>query len=120
MLFASSRPNLTLIITTSSSQYAFPPIPPIFLNPPKSAMAASIGSRCSDGFNPFARTNPKIEIELLGQMEGRVKAYTTGDKIEGVVKITVDHDTRFDEVEIALQGELLPISSMLDNAGLQT
>ena len=84
-------------------------------------MAASIVSRGSDGFNPFApRGNPKIEIELLGQMEGRVKAYTTGDKIEGVVKITVDHDTRFDEVEIALQGELLPISSMLDNAGLQT
>lgn len=74
-------------------------------------MAASIVSLGSDSFNPFAsRPYPKIEIELLGQIEGRVKAYTTGDQIEGVAKITVEHDTRFDEIEITLQGQFSLIS----------
>ncbi|KAJ5998375.1 hypothetical protein N7451_006185 [Penicillium sp. IBT 35674x] len=68
-------------------------------------MATSIMSRGSEGLDVFARRSiPKIEIDLEGQKPGLVNSYTTGDYIEGIAKITVDQDTRFDEIEIILQG----------------
>ncbi|KAJ5679861.1 hypothetical protein N7462_008105 [Penicillium macrosclerotiorum] len=67
--------------------------------------AISVVSRGSDTLDAWTRrSNPKISIELAGQQKGLVNSYTTGDQIEGVANITVDQDTRFDEVEIVLQG----------------
>ncbi|OOQ87026.1 arrestin (or S-antigen), N-terminal domain protein [Penicillium brasilianum] len=67
--------------------------------------ARSIMSHGSETLDVFTRrSQPKIEIELVGQKPGLVNSYTTGDQIEGNVKITVDADTRFDEVEITFQG----------------
>lgn len=68
-------------------------------------MATSIMSRGSEGLDVFARrSTPKIDIDLEGQKPGLVNSYTTGDYIEGTAKITVDQETRFDEIEIILQG----------------
>ncbi|KAJ5918014.1 hypothetical protein N7454_010389 [Penicillium verhagenii] len=68
-------------------------------------MATSIISRGSDTLDVFARrSTPKIEINLQGQKPGLVNSYTTGDYIEGTANITVDQETRFDEIEIILQG----------------
>ena len=69
--------------------------------------ARSIMSHGSETLDIFTRRSvPKVEIELVGQKPGLVNSYTTGDQIEGSVKITVDADTRFDEVEIVFQGTL--------------
>ncbi|KAJ5087324.1 hypothetical protein N7456_010940 [Penicillium angulare] len=68
-------------------------------------MATSIISRGSDTLDVWARrSTPKIDITLDGQKPGLVNSYTTGDQIEGTAKITVDQETRFDEIEIILQG----------------
>ncbi|CAI7583620.1 hypothetical protein N7533_009026 [Penicillium manginii] len=68
-------------------------------------VATSVISRGSETFDVFTRrSQPKIEIDLVGQTPGLVSSYTTGDHIEGTVTITVEHETRFDEVEIAFQG----------------
>ncbi|KAJ5272972.1 hypothetical protein N7478_008097 [Penicillium angulare] len=68
-------------------------------------MATSIVSRGSDTLDVWTRrSTPKIEITLDGQKPGLVNSYTTGDQIEGVAKITVDTEIRFDEIEINLQG----------------
>jgi hypothetical protein len=64
----------------------------------------SHGSETLDVFT--RRSQPKVEVELVGQKPGLVNSYTTSDQIEGSVKITVDADTRFDEVEIIFQGML--------------
>jgi hypothetical protein len=70
-------------------------------------VATSVISRGSETFDVFTRrSQPKIEIDLVGQTPGLVSSYTTGDHIEGTVTITVEHETRFDEVEIAFQGRL--------------
>lgn len=66
------------------------------------ASSISIGSETLDVFT--RRSQPKVDIELNGQKPGFVNSYTTGDQIEGTAIISVDHDTRFDEVEIVLQG----------------
>lgn len=64
-------------------------------------------SHSSETLDVFTRRSvPKVEIELVGQKPGLVNSYTTGDQIEGSANITVDADTRFDEVEIVLQGKL--------------
>ena len=62
----------------------------------------SHGSETLDVFT--RRSQPKVEIELVGQKPGLVNSYTTNDQIEGSAKIIVDADTRFDEVEIIFQG----------------
>ncbi|KAJ5621407.1 hypothetical protein N7528_006190 [Penicillium herquei] len=68
-------------------------------------MATSIISRGSETLDIWPRRPaPKIEIDLVGQKPGLVNSYTTGDRVEGVANITVDHETRFDEIEIILQG----------------
>ncbi|KAJ5623550.1 hypothetical protein N7490_012155 [Penicillium lividum] len=67
-------------------------------------MATSIISRGSETLELFRRSTPKIEIDLQGQKPGQVNSYTTGDYIEGTARITVDLETRFDEIEIILQG----------------
>lgn len=67
--------------------------------------ARSIMSHGSETLDVFTRrSQPKVDIELVGQKPGLVNSYTTSDQIEGSVKITVDADTRFDEVEIIFQG----------------
>lgn len=49
-------------------------------------------------------SRPKVSIDLVGQGSGPIITYTTWDRIEGTVSIEVDHDTRFDDVEIAFEG----------------
>jgi hypothetical protein len=52
---------------------------------------------------------PAIEIELDDSRHGTqgsyVTSYSTMDTIEGTVKITAPHDTRFEDVQIAFTGE---------------
>ncbi|KAJ5730408.1 uncharacterized protein N7483_004916 [Penicillium malachiteum] len=68
-------------------------------------MATSIISRGSDTLDIWPRRPaPKVDIDLVGQKPGLVNSYTSGDRVEGVANITVDHETRFDEIEIILQG----------------
>lgn len=50
------------------------------------------------------RSQPKIEIDLAGQKPGHVNCYTTAESIEGIVTITVEHETRFDDIEIVFEG----------------
>lgn len=74
--------------------------------------ATSIISRGSETLDVFTRrSQPKIEVNLAGQKPGLVNSYATGDQIEGTVIITVDQETRFDEVEIVFQGTELRSSS---------
>lgn len=58
---------------------------------------------------------PSIEINLHGAhgTHGRyVTSYATMDTIEGTVDITVAHDTRFEDIEIAFTGAF-PITSSI-------
>lgn len=72
--------------------------------------ATSVVSRGSETLDVFTRrSQPKIELSLVGQKAGLVNSYTTGDQIEGTATITVDQDTRFDEIEIVLQGMSLTV-----------
>ncbi|KAJ5344494.1 hypothetical protein N7452_002498 [Penicillium brevicompactum] len=67
--------------------------------------ATSILSSGSEKLDAWTRrSQPKVEIDLTGQKPSRVNAYTTGESIEGIVTITAEHDTRFEEVEIVLEG----------------
>jgi hypothetical protein len=50
------------------------------------------------------RSQINIDIGLAGQQPGHVNSYTTADKIEGTVTISVEHETRFDEIEIVFEG----------------
>ncbi|EAW06965.1 arrestin (or S-antigen), N-terminal domain protein [Aspergillus clavatus NRRL 1] len=68
-------------------------------------MAASILTRGSSSLEAITgRSRPKIQIELAGETNGLVSSYTTKDHIEGTATITVDRDTRFEEVEITFEG----------------
>ncbi|KAF7178353.1 hypothetical protein CNMCM7691_007043 [Aspergillus felis] len=68
-------------------------------------MAASIITRGSSSLESLTgRSRPKIQIDLANQTEGLVSSYTTKDHIEGTVTIKVDHDTRFEDVEITFEG----------------
>lgn len=78
--------------------------------------ASSIISRGSETLDVFTRrSQPKIELNLAGQKPGLVNSYTTGDHIEGTAMITVDQETRFDEVEIIFQGAKLRSSSLVES-----
>ncbi|KAJ6189849.1 hypothetical protein N7519_004757 [Penicillium mononematosum] len=67
--------------------------------------ATSIISSGSDKLDAWTRrSQPKIEIHLAGQTPGHVNSYTTGESIDGSITVTVDHETRFDEIEIAFEG----------------
>ncbi|OJJ40234.1 hypothetical protein ASPWEDRAFT_47105 [Aspergillus wentii DTO 134E9] len=68
-------------------------------------MAASILTRGSSTLESLTkRSRPQVQIDLAGQKQGLVNSYTTGDRIVGTVNITVDHDVRFDEIDITLEG----------------
>lgn len=68
-------------------------------------MAASIITRGSSSLESLkGRSRPKIQIDLVNQTEGLVSSYTTKGQIEGTVTIRVDHDTRFEDVEITFEG----------------
>ncbi|KAH8435282.1 arrestin (or S-antigen), N-terminal domain protein [Aspergillus melleus] len=68
-------------------------------------MASSFVTRTSSTLEAFtSRAQPKVTVDLQGQTEGLVSAYTTGDRIEGTATVTVDRDVRFDEVEITFEG----------------
>ena len=67
--------------------------------------ATSILSSGSEKLDAWTRrAQPKVEIDLAGQKQGHVNSYTTGESVEGIVNITAEHDTRFEEVEIVLEG----------------
>ncbi|KGO74265.1 Arrestin-like, N-terminal [Penicillium italicum] len=67
--------------------------------------ATSIVSSGSDRLDAWTRRNqPKIEIHVDGQKPGLVNSYTTGESIDGSVTVTVDHETRFDEIKIEFEG----------------
>ena len=77
-------------------------------------VATSVISRGSETLDVFTRrSQPKIEIDLIGQKPGLVNSYTTGDHIEGTVSVTVEQETRFDEIEIAFQGKWLHTNNEL-------
>ncbi|KAE8417719.1 hypothetical protein BDV36DRAFT_256232 [Aspergillus pseudocaelatus] len=64
----------------------------------------SFVTRSSSTLESLTQSRPKVDIELTGQTEGFVSSYTTKDRIEGTAVITVDRDTRFDDVEITFEG----------------
>ncbi|KAJ5516918.1 hypothetical protein N7527_008478 [Penicillium freii] len=64
----------------------------------------SIISRDSDTLAWTRPSQPKIDIQLVGQQPRIVNSYTTGDQINGTAIITVEHETPFDEIEIVLEG----------------
>ncbi|KAJ5169908.1 uncharacterized protein N7500_002691 [Penicillium coprophilum] len=67
--------------------------------------ATSIISSGSDKLDAWTRrSQPKIEIYLAGQKPGHVNSYTTGESIDGIITVTVEHETRFDEIEIVFEG----------------
>lgn len=73
-------------------------------------------SRRSDSLDAFTRGSPpRIEIKLVGQKPGLVNSYTTGDQIEGSAIVTVGNETRFDEVEIVLQGIICHKQSLVNS-----
>lgn len=75
-------------------------------------MASSFVTRTSSTLEAFtSRAQPKVTVDLQGQTEGLVNAYTTGDRIEGTATVTVDRDVRFDEVEITFEGMSTPSRS---------
>ncbi|KAB8079513.1 hypothetical protein BDV29DRAFT_164565 [Aspergillus leporis] len=67
-------------------------------------MASSFVTRSSSTLESLTHSRPKVDIELVGQTEGLVNSYTTKDRIEGTAIVTVDRDTRFDDVEITFEG----------------
>ncbi|KAJ5971641.1 uncharacterized protein N7479_001559 [Penicillium vulpinum] len=75
--------------------------------------ATSIISSGSDRLDIWSRrSQPKIEIYLANQKPGHVNSYTTGESIDGTITITVDHETRFDEIEIVFEGTFIETRSM--------
>jgi hypothetical protein len=70
------------------------------------AVAASLMSFGANSIESFSwrSSRLKIGIGLNGQTKGFVASYTTLDKIEGEVTVEVDHDTKFDHIEIAFEG----------------
>jgi hypothetical protein len=73
-------------------------------------MAASLlstGTRAVDVLSPFGR--PHVKIDFTNQRDGNLApSFTTGDRIEGTVTISASHLISFDEVDIKLEGELIP------------
>ncbi|KAB8213202.1 hypothetical protein BDV33DRAFT_210433 [Aspergillus novoparasiticus] len=64
----------------------------------------SFVTRSSSTLESLMQSRPKVDIELARQTEVLVSSYTTKDRIEGTAVITVDRDTRFDEVEVTFEG----------------
>ena len=58
------------------------------------------------------RSQVKIEIDMAGQKPGHVNSYTTAENIEGTVRISVEHETRFDEIEIVFEG-IIPLKRVI-------
>lgn len=52
----------------------------------------------------FRRSRPRITIDLANQKPNLVNSYTTGDRIDGTATISVDHDIRFDDIDITFEG----------------
>lgn len=52
----------------------------------------------------FRRSRPKITVDLANQKPNLVNSYTTGDRIDGTATISVDHDIRFDDIDITFEG----------------
>lgn len=50
------------------------------------------------------RRRPRIQIDLD---QPSVYTYTTGDRIDGTVTVSVDYDVPFDDLEITFEGKLL-------------
>ncbi|PGH36442.1 hypothetical protein GX50_00778 [[Emmonsia] crescens] len=68
-------------------------------------MATSITSRNSSAFDALPRRSKlSVMITLKNQQPSPINSYTTLDKIDGEVKITSDHDVRFENLSIAFEG----------------
>lgn len=75
--------------------------------------ATSILSSGSERLDAWTRrSQPKIDIRFAGQKLGHVNSYTTAESIDGTINITVEHETRFEEVEIVFEGTLLSTLSL--------
>ncbi|KAJ9293556.1 hypothetical protein DTO271G3_7635 [Paecilomyces variotii] len=67
--------------------------------------ASSFIARSTSTFESLTkRSRPKVEVDLVDQKDGFVASYTTGDKIEGEVTVTAEHDIQFDEINITFEG----------------
>lgn len=58
--------------------------------------------------NMTAFSKPQIDIVLEaahGKPDAYITSFSTMDQIRGKVRISARHDTRFDELEIAMLGE---------------
>ena len=81
------------------------------------SMTPSIASRTNVGYrvrNMSFLAKPTIEIHLentRGPHGDYVTSYSSMDKIQGVVRVSVDKDTRFDDIEITFEGRLTLDSS---------
>jgi len=52
------------------------------------------------------KSKPAVTISINGDTEGKShKFYTTGDRLDGNVKVVAPADTRFDEIYITFEGE---------------
>lgn len=66
---------------------------------------ASFGTPSLDLF--YRKSRPVLGIELEGQKEGFVSAYSTLDKIRGVVTVTSEFDMSFDDISITFEGTMI-------------
>lgn len=71
---------------------------------------SSAGTSPLDMF--YRKSKPVIDIELQGQKEGFVSAYSTLDKIQGVATVTSEYDMKFDDIRITFEGMILCLSSL--------
>lgn len=92
--------------TTYSYHRGFLCIHTIGSSTPAMATSSIITRGSSSLANFTVRSRPKVDIILANQTDGLVPSFTTGDTIKGTVTITVDHDTRFDDLEITFEGML--------------
>jgi hypothetical protein len=63
-------------------------------------------SSCETDVNSswIKRQKYKLKIDLDEEETGAMKTYTTGDLIEGTAIIMFHCDTRYDDIEIVLEG----------------
>ena len=77
------------------------------MSPPAGPVLARSGPNLSIR-NMTVLSKPQVEIVLdaaQGKADAYITSFSTLDEIKGVVKITARHDTRFEELEIAMLGE---------------
>lgn len=77
-------------------------------NNPTNMSTSSFVARSTSTFESLTkRSRPKVGIDLVDQKDGFVASYTTGDKIEGEVTVTAEHDIQFDDINITFEGNVM-------------